>query len=247
MISKAKSKFIKSLKIKKYRKQEQCFVVEGRKSVRELLASDYDVVMVLGTPAFLSGIHARTETEVVEASEPDLVSLGTFESNDGALAVARMRAEGLLFPAEGEWMLALDDIRDPGNLGTIIRIADWYGIGKIVASLETADQYNPKVISASMGSFLRVNLCYAELSTYLEAVGVPVAGAFLDGESLHGLSFGDSGILVIGNESRGISDAVAGRVTMRVTIPGYGGAESLNAAAATAVILDNLRRSQRNV
>ncbi|MFO7256638.1 MAG: RNA methyltransferase [Bacteroidota bacterium] len=243
MISKAKSKFIKSLKIKKYRKQEQCFVVEGRKSVAELLASDYDVVMVLGTPAFLSTIRPLPGVEVIEASESDLVSLGTFESNDGALAVARMKPERLLLPSKGEWMLALDDIRDPGNLGTIIRIADWYGIKKIVASLETADRYNPKVISASMGSFLRVDLCYTDLPAYIDQIQVPVVGAFLDGDDVHTAPFGYDGILVIGNESHGISEAVSARVSKRVTIPGYGGAESLNAAAATAVILDNLRRT----
>jgi TrmH family RNA methyltransferase len=242
MISKAKSKFIKSLKIKKYRKQEQCFVVEGRKSVAELLASDYDVVMVLGTPAFLADLHPRTNTEIVEATESELVSLGTFESNDGALAVARMKPERTLYPDKGEWVLALDDIRDPRNLGTIIRIADWYGIKKIIASAQTADRYNPKVINASMGSFLRVDLCYADLPTYLDQAGVPVVGAFLDGQDVHSASFSDTGILVIGNESRGISEAVAARINLRITIPGYGGAESLNAAAATAVVLDNLRR-----
>lgn len=245
MISKAKSKFIKSLKIKKYRKQEQCFVVEGRKSVAELLASDYDVVTVLGTASFLSALRPAPTIEVIEASESDLVSLGTFESNDGALAVARMKPERLLLPAEGEWMVALDDIRDPGNLGTIIRIADWYGIKKIVASLQTADRYNPKVIGASMGSFLRVDLCYADLAGYLDQINIPVVGAFLQGESVHGTSFDKTGILVIGNESHGISEAVAARVTLRVTIPAYGGAESLNAATATAVILDNLRRLQK--
>ncbi|HEY8512409.1 MAG TPA: RNA methyltransferase [Cyclobacteriaceae bacterium] len=244
MVSKAKSKFIKSLKIKKYRKQEQCFVVEGRKSVAELLASDYDVVMVLGTPAFLSSLRPKSTTEIIEASESELVSLGTFESNDGALAVALMKPERTTHPKKGEWMLALDDIRDPGNLGTIIRIADWYGIKKIVASPQTADRYNPKVISASMGSFLRVDTFYADLPGYLDEVKVPIFGAFLDGEDVHVASFGDTGILVIGNESHGISDAVAARVSTRITIPGYGGAESLNAAAATAVILDNLRRTQ---
>lgn len=244
MISKAKSKFIKSLKIKKYRKQEQCFVVEGRKSVAELLASDYDVVMVLGTPEFLSERRFSATTEVIEATEQDLVSLGTFESNDGALAVARMKPEGVLLPGEGEWILALDDIRDPGNLGTIMRIADWYGLKKIVASPQTADRYNPKVISASMGSFLRVDIWYTDLPGYLDQVNVPVVGAFLDGNTVHETSFEKTGILLIGNEAHGISEGVAEHVDIRITIPGYGGAESLNAAAATAVILDNLRRIQ---
>ena len=212
----------------------------------ELLGSDYDVVMVLGTPSFLAEVSPSASVEVIESSEAELIALGTFESNDGALAVARMKPERLRLHGEGEWLLALDDIRDPGNLGTIIRIADWYGLKKIVASPQTADRYYQKVISASMGSFLRVDFCYADLPGYLEGIDVPVVGAFLDGQSVHETSFGTGGVLVIGNEAHGISEGVAERVGIRVSIPGYGGAESLNAAAATAVILDNLKRMQRS-
>lgn len=247
MISKAKSKFIKSLQIKKYRKQEQCFVVEGRKSVAELIGSDYETILLLGTREFLSGLPPvpRVRTEVWEVESSDLEGLGEFQSNDGALAVARMKPGERKTPQGDEWLLAVDDIRDPGNLGTIIRTADWYGIRNIAASEQTAELYNPKVIHASMGSFLRVNLFYTSLPGYLEQVQVPVAGAFLDGEDIHNVNFTSGGILVIGNESHGISDAVAPWVEKRVTIPRYGQAESLNAGIATAVILDNIRRCQK--
>lgn len=248
MISKAKSKFIKSLQVKKYRKQEQCFVVEGKKSVAELIRSDYETILLLATREFLSAPRSPLPgtTEVIEVESSDLAGLGEFQSNDGALAVAKMKAMVAVSPEKDEWLLAVDDIRDPGNMGTIIRTADWYGIRKVVASPQTAELYNPKVINASMGSFLRVTVYYTDLSDYLENLSVPVVGAFLDGEEIHGYAFGESGILVIGNESHGISGAVARRVGTRVTIPRFGEAESLNAGIATAVILDNIRRSQKN-
>src|SRR5690606_26057228 len=241
MISKAKGKYIKSLQVKKYRKQEQCFVVEGRKSVAELIRSNYETILLLAIRQLRSefGRSLRHGTEVVEVEASDLTGLGEFQSNDGALAVARMKPGQAVDISEDEWLLAVDDIRDPGNLGTIIRTADWYGIRKIVASEQTAEFYNPKVINASMGSFLRVAMYYTSLSVYLGTSTVPVVGAFLDGKDIHGVDFGESGILVIGNESHGISPAVASRIETRVTIPRFGAAESLNAGIATAVILDN--------
>jgi TrmH family RNA methyltransferase len=138
----------------------------------------------------------------------------------------------------------LDDIRDPGNLGTIMRVADWYGINKIVASEETADVYNSKVIQSSMGSFTRVNIFYTDLGRYLSESTTPVFGAFLDGENVHEINFGKGGLIIIGNEAKGISEAVEKFVTKRITIPRFGQAESLNAAIATAVICDNVRRKQ---
>jgi TrmH family RNA methyltransferase len=140
--------------------------------------------------------------------------------------------------------LMLDDIRDPGNLGTIIRTADWYGIKNIIVSEETADVYNSKVIQSSMGSFIRVNVFYTSLEEYLGKNKLPVFGTFLDGDNAHTLNFGLGGIVVIGNEANGISKAVERFVTRRITIPRFGHAESLNAAIATAVICDNLRRTQ---
>src|SRR5690606_20041575 len=231
MISKAKGKYIKSLQVKKYRKQEQCFVVEGRKSVAELIRSNYETILLLAIRQLRSefGRSLRHGTEVVEVEASDLTGLGEFQSNDGALAVARMKPGQAVDISEGEWLLAVDDIRDPGNLGTIIRTADWYGIRNIIASEHTAELYNPKVINASMGSFLRVNVYYTPLAPYLSSASVPVVGAFLDGEDIHDFEFGAAGILVIGNESNGISEEVAGLVGNRVTIQGFGQAESLNA------------------
>ena len=242
MLSKANIKYIKSLQVKKYRKQEQCFIVEGAKTVQELLASDFEIVDLFGTPDFLGSLNIVRGT-VHEVSETELSALGEFQSNNAALAVARMKSNEPLNVSDAEFALALDDIRDPGNLGTIIRTADWYVINKIIASSETADFYNPKVITSTMGSFTRVKIFYTDLVSYLSTIKLSTFGAFLDGEDIHQVKFGKGGIIVIGNESRGISEALEQLITQRITIPRYGQAESLNAGMATAVICDNLRRA----
>jgi RNA methyltransferase, TrmH family len=244
MLSKAKIKFVKSLQLKKYRKQEQCFVVEGVKSVQELLASDFEVVLLLATNEFLSDNRLPKTVETIEVTAKELAAIGEFQSNDSVLAVARFKPSSDLALELDEFALVLDDIRDPGNLGTIIRTADWFGITKIIASEETADFYNPKVISSTMGSFTRCKILYTDLASYLKGKkGARMFGAFLDGKDVHTVEFGRGGLIVIGNESKGISNELAGFITDRITIPKYGKAESLNAAMATGIICDNLRRS----
>jgi TrmH family RNA methyltransferase len=231
MISKAQLKFIKSLQIKKYRKQEQCFLVEGAKSVQELVNSDFEVRLIAGTSDFLSN-GKWNGIDTIEVSEKEL----------GAVAVARMKDNDPLAVNSGEFAIMLDDIRDPGNLGTIIRTADWYGITKIIASNETADFYNSKVITSTMGSFTRVRLYYTDLEQYLTSEKSRVFGAYLDGKSVYSTDFGSGGIILIGSESHGISPKLEKFVSNKITIPRIGQAESLNAGIATAVILDNLRR-----
>jgi TrmH family RNA methyltransferase len=245
MLSKAKIKYIKSLQVKKYRKEEQCFLVEGAKSVSEVLASDFEVVLLVATRNYLQHQPVPKSIECIEATDTELAALGEYATNNAAIAVVKMKANTPFAVGHSEFALALDDIRDPGNLGTIVRTADWYGIHKIIASEETAEVYNPKVIAASMGSFCRVKIFYTSLPSYLASANVPVLGAFLEGVNVHTFEFGQAGILVIGNEARGISDVVAACVTQRITIPKYGRAESLNAAIATAVICDNLQRGKR--
>jgi RNA methyltransferase, TrmH family len=168
--------------------------------------------------------------------------LGEFQSNNTVVAVAEMKPNQSFQLPPHTFGLVLDDIRDPGNLGTIIRTADWYGINHIIASEETADFYNPKVISATMGSFTRMNIFYTSLPEYLSETKTKVFGAFLDGKNVHEITFDSGGFIVIGNESRGISPDVEKLVSERITIPRFGKAESLNAAIATAVICDNIRR-----
>ncbi len=243
MISKAKASFIKSLQVKKYRLAEQCFIVQGAKAVKETLASDFTVVTLCGTEPFLRDVKlAGKVQEVIETSEKELTALGSVDVNTSALAVVQIKpARRPRFDANS-FALVLDDIRDPGNLGTIIRTADWYGISTIIASHETADMYSPKVINATMGSFLRVGVHYDSLEEILASVPVPVFGAFLDGQDVHTTNFGKGGLVIMGNESKGISAAVEKFVTHRITIPRIGKAESLNASVATAVILDNISR-----
>lgn len=219
-------------------------MVEGAKSVLELLRSDFHVVSIFATNSFLSGLESSGEAEVVEVSEAELGTIGEFQTNNAALAIARVKPNKLLVPAPSGLTLILDDIRDPGNLGTIVRIADWYGISGVIASPTTADFYNPKVISASMGSFARVNIFYTDLVGFLSSNQLPVFGAFLEGKSIHEVPIGAGGLIVIGNESHGIAPGLQEFITARITIPRYGGAESLNAAVATAIICDNIRRLQ---
>ncbi len=248
MISKARIKFIKSLQVKKYRKEAQSFVVEGGKSVEELLKSDFELTSLFATADFLrthAGLLSKTNAEIEEARESELAGLGAFQTNTSALAVARMKPNSPPRIAFDEYALVLDDVRDPGNLGTIIRTADWYGIQNVIASEETADLYNSKTISATMGSFGRVNVYYTSLAEFLSKVTVPVYGTFLNGDNIHDLAFHKGGFIVIGNEANGISSEIEKLVTQKITIPSFGKAESLNAGVATAIVLDNLRRSKK--
>jgi TrmH family RNA methyltransferase len=248
MLSKNRIKYINSLKIKKYRQQHEAFMVEGAKSVLELLESDFKTEVVLATQEFqqkYSSILTRHNTLTETVTIQELEGLGSFQTNDSCLAVAKTKQNEFLSLNESEYMLILDDVRDPGNLGTIIRVADWYGINKIVCSNDTTDIYNPKVIAASKGSFTRVNIFYTDLVSYLKenTAKKTVIGAFLGGESLYDFQFSQTGgYVIMGNESNGIGAQVEKLVTHKVTIPRIGAAESLNVGIATAIMLDNMRR-----
>ena len=239
---------IKSLQDKKYRQKTGLFLVEGEKSVAEVLSSDFEIKTLLSTRLFQTKYQKllkdkKVVCETVEA--PEIEKVSSLESNDSALAVVRQKTNLVLDNKIGgdEIVLALDNIRDPGNFGTIIRIADWYGVKNIIASIGTVDLYNPKVISATKGSFTRVNVYYADLKNYLEKVNTPVLGAFMEGVNAHKFSFPKNGILVMGNESNGITPEIEKVIRQKITIPNFGGqAESLNVAIATAVLLDCWRR-----
>ncbi len=249
MLSKNLTKYLHSLQIKKYRQENNAFLVEGAKSVLELLGSDFQTDLVIVTDSFY-----KENTQVLEkqsfrleiATADELARAGTLQTNDAALAVVKTKDNDFLYAEPGEYALVLDDIRDPGNLGTIVRIADWYGISKIICSLTTTEWYNPKVIAASKGSFTRVRSYYTSLEDYF---GQPnrndetgIYGTFLEGKNIHQTTFTDTGYIVMGNESNGIGPAVETFVTQKITIPRFGGAESLNVGIAAAVVLDNLRR-----
>ncbi|WP_291778162.1 RNA methyltransferase [Cecembia sp.] len=245
MLSKNTLKFIKSLQQKKFRKQEQSFFVEGAKNVTELLQSDFEISHLVFTEKYaLENHHLIPSSGVAlyEVSQKILESAGTFQSNDSALAVAKIKDNVEFELKSTEWVIALDDIRDPGNLGTIIRVADWYGISKLLLSNESADFYNPKVLHASMGSFTRVQFYYTDLSAYLSRKAKFIYGAFLNGKNLYDVEFEEGGVILMGNESKGISESVSQLVTQKITIPRFGHAESLNVGIATSIICDNVKR-----
>src|SRR5690554_3437290 len=209
MLNKNTVKFVKSLRQKKFRQEENSFFVEGAKNVTELLRSDFRVTHLLYTDKFTTehqGLIEACEGEKFKVSAKTLESLGSFKSNGHALAVAEIKENRPFSVNTTELAIALDDINDPGNLGTIIRIADWYGIKKIIMSPQTADFYNPKVLNSSMGSFTRVSFFYTELEDYLSECEVPIYGAFLEGENIHRAELKPEGVILMGNESHGISE-----------------------------------------
>jgi TrmH family RNA methyltransferase len=245
MLSKNTVKFIKSLHQKKYRLELGKFFVEGEKSVVEVLQSSFTVDLMLVTQEFATKYAALLSGkafEVILVTPNQLEQVGQYQSNDAALAVVQMKPNKAFTPIKGELILALDEVRDPGNLGTIIRIADWYGIKKLIFSTHTAEFYNPKVIQSSMGSFTRVQFYYGELAQAFQEWKLPVYGAFLEGESIHELANPTPGVLLLGNESQGISKEVEKWVSSKITIPSFGNAESLNVAIATAIFCDNFKR-----
>ncbi len=245
MISGKQAKFIKSLQYKKYRKQEGAFVVEGKVSVLELLKSKLNVRNVYCTPAFSDEYNDRLSALTLKpdvVTEKDLVKVGSLKTNNAAIAVVDLPPDVQVID-KSRTVLVLDNINDPGNLGTIIRIADWYGIGQIVCSPDTTDAYSPKCIGATKGSFIRVSVTDISLPEFLNEYPNPVYGAMLSGKDVHEVKFSNPAALMIGNESHGIGSHLSEYITEPITIPKFGGAESLNAAIATAIICDVYRQS----
>ncbi|MBB1335030.1 MULTISPECIES: RNA methyltransferase [Pseudoalteromonas] len=241
MISKNQLKLIRALGQKKYRKQHNQYLVQGEKNVLELLASGLTIIDIFATAAFIAQFQQQfTHVNMIAADEDVLTKASTLVSNNAAIAIVDMPTASA--PQASGLILALDGVSDPGNLGTIIRVADWYGIKHIVTSTDSADAYNPKTISATMGSFVRVSVSQVELPAYLSGLNLPIYGAFLDGKSVHKTQFTGQGVLLMGSESHGIRQACAALVTDKITIPAFGGAESLNVAMATGIILDNFKR-----
>ena len=230
-ISNSEIKLIRSLKAKKARDAENLFVVEGEKLVAEALASDFEVVKTF-----------RRE----EIGEETMSRITLLDSPSPVLALVRKKEWKIPETAKG-LCLALDSVRDPGNLGTILRISDWFGIDAVFASRDTVDVYNPKTVQSTMGALFRKPLIYCdipELCRSFASKGGKVYGTFLHGEDIYTSPLDESGLIVMGNEANGISPEVARSVTDRLTIPSFGacGAESLNVAVATAVTVAEFRR-----
>jgi TrmH family RNA methyltransferase len=199
--------------------------------------------MVFATSKYIKANGSKLEKiNTVEATDLELKKAGTLLSNNSVIAIVHTYEMDLPIIASNETILVLDQIKDPGNLGTIIRVADWYGIKNIICSHECADFYNPKVIAATMGSFTRVKLSVTSLPEYLSLQNVPIYGAFLGGENIHKAKLIKNSFIVMGSESHGISEDVSKYISNKITIPNFGNAESLNVAMATGIILDNFIR-----
>jgi len=239
MVVKSQIKLIKSLQQKKYRIQNGMFVVEGKKVVQELLESTFKVYKVFATDP--SAVIAQSDIlEIVSTAQLRQMSgLKNVNSVIGVFYIPRKEAE-----TYDDWTLVLDDLRDPGNMGTIIRLCDWFGIQNIVCSENTVDCYNPKVLQASMGSIARVNIIYVDLKSFFKKNHLPVFGAFMYGNSVYEEQLPEAGILLMGNEANGISQELEALISTKIAIPQFAKktAESLNVATATAILLNEIRR-----
>lgn len=241
MLSKNQIKLITSLTQKKYRKQHQLFIAEGKKVIEELLQSNFELESLFVTNDKIFTSVPKDKINAITISEIKKISV---------LATANDCLALFKIPVEREMtlkglVLALDDIRDPGNLGTIIRLCDWFGIETLLCSDETVDVYNPKVVQATMGSISRVNVVYTNLEKALKKTSLPILGTFMDGENIYKKELPKEGIIVMGNEANGISPEIENLVTQKIAIPRFGKlqqTESLNVATATAIILSEFKR-----
>jgi TrmH family RNA methyltransferase len=241
MVSKNQIKTITGLQQKKYRKQHKLFFAEGIKVVQELLNSNFELYQLFTT----EDVFFKVPKDRVELiTEAELKKISALTTPNGCLALF-VTPEEKPVPNTG-LIVALDDVRDPGNLGTIIRLCDWFGIAHLVCSEQCVDVFNPKVVQATMGSLTRVNVVYTDLEAYLAKTKLPVFGTFMDGENIYETALPENGIIVMGNEANGISQAIEGKAGHRISIPRFGDlqqTESLNVATAAAIILSEFRRN----
>ncbi|UKK60779.1 RNA methyltransferase [Prevotella communis] len=236
MISKNQIKFVRQLEQKKYRKKEGLFVAEGPKVVGDLLRAGFKAHTIFATSEWES--QGQTFQEV---SDEELRRVSFLQHPQRVLALFFIPTESI--PSVSSLSLALDDVQDPGNLGTIIRIADWFGIDTIYCSENTADAWSPKVVQATMGSIARVNIIYTDLQELISKAQVPVYGTLLDGQDIYTQELSKEGIIVMGNEGNGISAPIRKLINRRLLIPQFHeGPESLNVAIATAITCSEFRR-----
>jgi TrmH family RNA methyltransferase len=240
MLSKNQSKLITSLQQKKYRMQYQLFIAEGIKVVNELLSSNYKLDKLFCTQDCYASFKIY-DPQII--SEKELSKISNLSSPNKVLGLFKIpkplktKEEGLI--------LVLDDINDPGNLGTIIRLSDWFGVSHIVCSNNTVDCYNQKVVQATMGSLTRVPVIYTDLIAFLEQTELPIYGAVMDGVNVYSSNLQQNAVLVMGNESNGVSKKIESLINTKITIPRFSNTtviESLNVATATAILLNEFRR-----
>ena len=246
MLTKNTIKQVASLRQQKFRKELGLFVVEGRKMVEELLHSRFETVGLYATEAFLADNPSLSLTEAEIASEVQMQQMSGQDTPPGILAVVRIPEQGDI-KTSSRFVLALDGIANPGNMGTLIRTAEWFGISDVVCSMDCVELWNPKTVQATMGSLFRVKAWKTDLTAFLEkekSKGKAIYGALLEGENLFQLRVKPEGVIVIGSESHGIRPEVLPCITHPITIPHVGGSatESLNAAVAGGIIIAEMTK-----
>jgi len=239
MLSKSQIKLINSLSQKKFRQKNALFVAEGIKVVKELLNSNFELECLFSeTDLFFT---EKNKMQLLEANELKKISnLSTPQTALGVFKIPQKKQE-----INTDFIVALDGVRDPGNLGTIIRLCDWFGVKQLLCSIDTVDCYNPKVVQASMGSITRVEVIYEDLVEEIPKLNLPVYATFLNGENVYNTNLGKKGILVLGNEANGVSRKIEQLSNQQLSIPQFGDAkntESLNVATATAILLSEFKR-----
>ncbi|WNM19998.1 TrmH family RNA methyltransferase [Flavobacterium capsici] len=240
MVSKNQIKLINSLQQKKYRNEHQLFIAEGVKVIQELLQSNIVLEHLFATSEIFSSFDVKAKTEV---STQEMKKISALTTPSSCLALFKIPSQNSI--EKSGLIVALDDIRDPGNLGTIVRLCDWFGVTQIVCSKETVDLYNPKVVQATMGSIARVKVNYLDLNKFISESSLPVFGTFMDGKNIYKEALPNEGIIVFGNEANGISSEIGKNIKKRIAIPQFGEiqeTESLNVATATAIVLSEFRR-----
>lgn len=238
MLSKSQAKFIQQLSQKKHRVQHGLFVVEGHKSIEEFILSGYSP-----KDLYVTDHHLFRGYDALCITSQQMKSISHLKTPSNALAVFPTPSHRV--PKETDLILTLDAIQDPGNMGTLIRLCDWFGVTYLVCSHDTVDCYNPKVVRSSMGSLARVEVHYVNLPAWLSTQeDYKILGASMSGENMYNTSIPKRSILVIGNEGKGLSKAVAEQLDKEVSIPSYGKAESLNAAMAAGIMMAEIKRSQ---
>ncbi|WP_348813012.1 TrmH family RNA methyltransferase [Flavobacterium maritimum] len=242
MVSKNQIKLISSLHQKKQRIANQLFFAEGVKVIQELLQSNFKLEHLYTTQNDFEEVSSVKKSLI---NESDLKKISALATPNTCLAVFKMPKEKEI--VEAGLILALDSIRDPGNLGTILRLCDWFGINQLLCSKETVDIFNPKVVQATMGSITRVNVNYIDLNAFIAQTKLPVFGTFMDGTNIYSTNLPQEGIIIMGNEANGISEDLEKLIKNRLTIPRFGDlqkTESLNVATATAIVLSEFRRGK---
>lgn len=249
MLSKNLIKLVRSLDVKKFRKETNLFVAEGEKLVNDLIVSNVECYKIIATEKHADALKSKRDIEIITVSDDELKKVSFLKSPQGIVGLFKQKnnTPDINTPKK-KLCLALDDVQDPGNLGTIIRIADWFGIEDIYCSIGTVDVYNPKTVQATMGAIARVNIYYVNLPQFLSSLekSIPIYGTFLNGKNMYEHKLSRNGVIVMGNEGKGIGAECEKFIDERILIPSFPAgrttSESLNVSTATAIVCGEFRR-----